>query len=103
MKAGTRTFVEREAQRQRLSTIYFKLNMANRMDNLTRSCMDLQMVYLRAEVLQKGVLGVQEELDAGETVVAWCKGEKDAIEPAVEWESLYKVRTAAPAHVEVPA
>jgi len=96
MKAGARTVNEREGQRQRMSTIYFKLNMTGRMDNLTRSCMDLQMVYLRTGVLQKGVLGVQEELDAGATVVAWCDGDNDAIEPAVEWESLCKVRTGAP-------
>ena len=103
MKAGARTVHEREAQRHRMSTIYFKLNMASAMDNLTRSCMDLQMVYLRSGVLQKGVLGVQEELDAGETVKAWCDGDKDAIEPAVEWESLYQVRTATPEPVGVPA
>lgn len=97
MKAVARTVAEREAQRQRMGTVYFKLNMTGKMDNLTRSCMDLQMVYLRTDVMQRGVLGVQEELDAGAMVEAWCDGDKDAVEPAVEWESLYQVRTASPA------
>ncbi len=89
-----KTVEEREQERVRIGAVHFRLVMANAMDNLTRSCMEIQSVFLRNGVAPKGYLQAQEELDAAANVKAWAEGEPDVAAPHEEWEQLYQVRKA---------